>query len=236
MENTVFISDTHAPYHHRDALAFISAAKEEYGFVQGKHVGDVVDNHFSSYHEIEPGTYAAKEEHYRAKRFVQQLAEIYPNLVVTLGNHDLLTTRKAKTANIMEEHILDYNSRYDVEWDWVERDFFRINKYANCLLTHSISSSTQNNAHKFSHCSVQGHHHHLFGIEFAGDPNVLRWAMSVGCLIDDSSPAMNYNKKVVLKRPILGMGGIYEDFPILIPMQLKKSGRWDGRMRGQVYR
>jgi len=74
------------------------------------------------------------------------------------------------------------------------------------LMAHSLSSNTLNNATKFSHHSIQGHHHSIQGIERFADKGKLRWSMSVGCLLDPSSPAARYGSKAVFKRPILGCG------------------------------
>ena len=74
------------------------------------------------------------------------------------------------------------------------------------LMAHSLSSSTLNNATKFSHHSIQGHHHSIQGIERSADKGKLRWSMSVGCLLDPDSPAARYGSKAVFKRPILGCG------------------------------
>ena len=62
------------------------------------------------------------------------------------------------------------------------------------------------------------------------DTEKLRWAMTVGCLIDPKSPAFNYDKNRITKRPILGSGVIIEETPALIPMILTKSGRWNKRL------
>ena len=72
------------------------------------------------------------------------------------------------------------------------------------LLVHSVSANTLNNASKFSHNSIQGHHHSAFGIEYAADAGKLRWAMTCGCLLDPDSVAARYMSGNVLKRPILG--------------------------------
>jgi len=230
MENTIIISDTHFPYQHRDTFDFLEAIKYAYDITNVLHSGDVCDNHFSSYHELEYGTYSAEDEFKQSKICVQRLAEIFPDLTTVLGNHCRLTHRKAKTAGIPEDHLSSYNEIYGVDWNWVDKVYFKINSYQNCLLTHAQSSSTLNNARSHSHCTIQGHHHGTFGIEYFADTEMLRWAMTVGCLIDPKSPAFNYSKGSTSKRPILGSGAIIDDFPILVPMQLSKSGRWTKRL------
>ena len=193
MRNTIFISDTHAPFHHKDTLAFLAAVKSEYDIKIAKHVGDVVDNHFSSFHPIEYGTFSAKEEHNRAKRFVQELHELYPVMTVTLGNHCIMSSRKAKMADIPLDHLKSYNDLYEIKgWKWVDRDYFKVDKYNNCLVVHQMSRNTLTNAKTHSHHSVQGHHHGTFGLEYFADTEVLRWSMTVSSLIDKDSPAFNY--------------------------------------------
>lgn len=230
MRNTIILSDLHVPYQHRDSLPFIRAIVDRYDIKDAKNVGDLTDGHTTSFHDIEPGTYSAYEEHRRSCIFIKQLEEIFPKMTIVLGNHCSLTERKAVKAGIMPEHIKDFNSRYDVNWNWVDYEFFKIDNYNQCLIQHSISTSTLNNATKFSHCSIQGHFHSTFGIEYFADCNMLRWSMTVGCLIDSNSPAFNYARKAVLKRPIIGCGAIINNKPILIPMQLTKSGRWNKRV------
>jgi len=119
---------------------------------------------------------------------------------------------------------------YGVDWKWVDKDYFKINKDLNCLMTHAMAGNTLTNARIHSHASVQGHHHGVFGLEYFADTEVLRWSMSVGCLINTHHPAFNYAKGFVSKRPILGCGGLVEDSPFLVPMHLTKTGRWNGRL------
>lgn len=231
MKNTLFISDTHAPYHHRDTLAFLAAVKDAYDIKIAKSVGDISDNHSSSFHPIEYGTLSAKEEHTRAKKFIQELNELFPKMTISLGNHCSMTMRKAKMAEIPLDHIKSYNDMYEIKgWNWVDKDYFKVDKYNHCLMVHSMSKNTLSNARTHSHHSVQGHHHGTFGIEYFADTEVLRWSMTVGCLIDTSSPAYNYSKGYTNNKPIIGVGALIEDRPILIPMQLTKSGRWNNKL------
>ena len=230
MKNTLILSDLHFPYHHKDTFEFLEAVAWAYDIEDVKSAGDIVDNHSSSYHEIEYGTMSAKEEHDRAKEAVQQLACLFPEMSVVLGNHDVMSYRKAKTAGIPEDHLQSYNDIYGVNWEWKDKDFFKINKDEECLLIHSMGSNTLNNAARHSFNSIQGHHHSKFGIEYFSDANMLRWSMSVGCMIDTHHPAFNYAAKATLNRPVIGLGAIIEDQPTLIPMRLKSNGRWNGRV------
>ena len=76
----------------------------------------------------------------------------------------------------------------------------------NTLMQHSIGASTKANAAKLSMNSIQGHYHSNAEIVYAGDPNMLRWSMTVGCLMDIHSIAARYMRHVVLRRPIVCCG------------------------------
>lgn len=230
MKNTLIISDSHFPYQHPDMFRFLKALHKKYNFKIIKHTGDMVDNHTGSYHEIEYGTLSPKEEHIEAKKAVQRLYKLFPKMTVIVGNHGSMSYRKAKTAGIPEDHLKSYNDMYGVKWDWVDKDYFKVDKYNSCLLVHSMGANTLSNARNHSHHSIQGHHHGRFGIEYFGDTEVLRWSMTVGCLVDPHSPAFNYASKTTLNRQILGCGGIINNEPRLFRMQLDHDGRWDGKV------
>ena len=232
MDNSIILSDMHLPYHHRDSLPFLEAIKDEYEIKIAKNVGDVADNHTGSFHNLEYGTLSAKQEYDKTKKYMHLLKELFPVMTITLGNHCIMSERKAKSVDIPLEHLKSYNDMYDLGdgWTWTDKDYFKIDKYNNCLMVHSMSKNTLSNARTHSHCSIQGHHHGTFGIEYFADTEVLRWSMTVGCLIDTASPAFNYSRGYTNNKPIIGCGAIIEDRPILIPMQLTKSGRWNGRL------
>lgn len=232
MKNTLIISDTHFPYHHPDTFEFLNAAYQAYACEGVMHTGDMVDNHSSSFHEIEYGTMSAKEEHDKAKKCVQDLYSMFPEMDVILGNHGIMSERKAKGAGIPLDHLKSYNDMYDLPegWIWADNFYFKVNDYGNCLLVHTMGANTLSNARSHSHNSIQGHHHGKFGIEYFADTEVLRWSMTVGCLVDPESPAFNYAKGATLNRPIIGCGAIIEDEPCLIPMVIDKGGRWNGNI------
>ncbi len=230
MKNCIFISDTHFPYQHRDTFAFLKAIKKKYNIQIAKHVGDVCDNHSSSFHDLEYGCLSAKEEYLEARKCCQKLAEIFPKLTISIGNHCKMTPRKAKASGIPEDHLKSYNEIYGVNWNWVDHDWFKINQYDNCMMVHAMSVNTLTNAKTHSHCSVQGHHHGTCGIQYFADKQHLRWSMSTGCLIDPDSPAFNYSKGNTNNRPIIACGGLVDDSPVIFKMQLKADGRWNKKL------
>lgn len=246
--NILVMSDMHAPYHHPDTLAFYRAVRDEFGITVVKNVGDIVDNHMMSYHEYETDALGPREEFVEARKTLQQLERIFPEMTITLGNHCSLNQRKAKTAGIPADFLRDYNDLYGLEggWSWVDDDLFdmRTGKSVSgaekaavdrpellCYMTHSISVNTRMNGSKFSHCSVQGHHHGEFAVAYYADQLQLRWSMSVGCTVNHKAPAMRYAAQNRTRKPIIGCGVILSGKPVLVPMTLGRGGRWDKKLR-----
>lgn len=228
----ICISDTHFPYHHRDTFIFLRAVRDDYDINSVCHVGDVVDNHYPSFHEMEAGCLGGDEELREARIACRKLEEIFPVMKIALGNHDLLPKRKANAANIPLDWVNDPNTVYELEggWDWSTSHYIPYGDNLKFLLVHSVGINLKVNAMRYSHSSVQGHHHSTFGIYYNKDIDVTRWAMGTGCLIDPDSPAFSYDKKNVVSRPILGLGAVIEETPMTIPMTLTKSGRWNKRL------
>jgi len=229
MLDTLIISDLHLPYQHRDALDFIEQAAYVYGFDNIKYAGDIVDNHAGSFHDVEYGVLSSKEEYEQSYEHIQHLYTLFPDMTIVKGNHDIIPERQAKKAGIAQDVIKTFTDLYDVpKWNFVEKELFKITKDKQCLLVHTMGANTLSNARSHSHCSIQGHHHSKFGIEYYTDTNMIRWSMTVGCLVDLHHPAFNYASSATTSRPILGMGCIIDDEPRLLPMNLKANGRWDG--------
>ena len=84
-------------------------------------------------------------------------------------------------------------------------------------------------AQQYGMCTVQGHYHTSFKIDYWSNPNELLWGMQVGCLINMKSLAFEYNK-LQKSRPVIGTGVIIDGLPILIPMVLDKNGRWNRKI------
>lgn len=228
----ICISDTHLPYQHKDTFRFLKAIRDEYAINLATHVGDVFDNHYPSYHEKEAGCLGGSEEIRESRKAAKKLEELFPELYISEGNHDILPKRKANSAQVPLEWVATPNRVYGLEggWKWDSHHYIPYGDNLSFLLVHSVGANTRTNATRYSHSSVQGHHHSEFCISYQADTDTLRWSMSVGCLIDPHSPAFRYDKQNFTRRPILGCGIILEQTPILIPMTLTKSGRWNKRL------
>lgn len=124
--HTLVISDMHLPYQHRDAFDFLEALDRKYRFARVLNVGDLYDHHRGSYHEAEPDAMSEDEEFEQAGKCGRLLQEMFPNMVITKGNHDNIPVRKLKTCGLSANIIGDYNKMYDTAdtWEWVDRHYF----------------------------------------------------------------------------------------------------------------
>ena len=125
-KNILVISDMHLPYQHKDAMDFLFHTKRKYKCVDILNVGDVIDHHRGSYHESEPDSMDAETEYYKAKKDCKELQALFPKMIITKGNHDIIPERKLKTAGLPSSMLQDYNKLYDLKdsWEWKEEHKF----------------------------------------------------------------------------------------------------------------
>lgn len=124
--NILCISDMHLPYHHKDAMDFLRALDNYYNFDEILNVGDLYDHHRGSYHESEPDAYGEEEEYRLAMKAAHELQDIFPNMVITEGNHDAIPQRKLRTVGLPTSVLSDYNQMYGTEstWEWKKEHWF----------------------------------------------------------------------------------------------------------------
>lgn len=123
--NYLVISDLHIPYQHQDALEFLWAVKGRYQCKHILNVGDIVDHHAGSYHESEPDALSAEEEYMEAKKILKKYKQAFPRMEITTGNHDLIPTRKLKTAGLPMTMLDDFNKLYNLGagWNWHNNEY-----------------------------------------------------------------------------------------------------------------
>jgi hypothetical protein len=124
--NRLVISDLHIPYHHCDSFDFLSAIKKEFKCTEVLNVGDMLDHHAGSYHEAEPDALDPESEYYAAQKYGRELQSIFPQMIITQGNHDKIPQRKLKTVGLPSSMVSDYNALYGFKdgWQWVDQHKF----------------------------------------------------------------------------------------------------------------
>ena len=87
-------------------------------------IGDVIDNHYSSYHESDADGFGGKTELDFAINKLRQWYRAFPDAFVTLGNHDRIIIRKAQSSNIPSKWIKEFSEVLETpNWKFVTEVF-----------------------------------------------------------------------------------------------------------------
>lgn len=225
------ISDLHAPFNHKDSVAFLAAIKKKYKPTRIILSGDEADFHSISFHDHDPDLDSAGTELKKSIEALKPIYKLFPQAEVLESNHGSLVMRKALAGGLSTkffkspQEILQAPKR----WSWHFDISLKLPNGTNCYFHHSKGANVKKNSQAMGMSFVQGHHHESFEIQYWGNPNALLFGMTVGCLVDPHSLAMAYNRNN-LKRPVIGVGIIIDSIPQLIPMVLNSRGRWTGKL------
>jgi len=220
--NILFISDTHAPFQHPKVLSFLKAVKEKFNPERVFHLGDLADQYmFSSYSKI-PEADSLSTELRKTRKFVEQLGELFPKMIIVSSNHDDRLYKRSRLAGVPKEMILPYSKLIGsdtLDWRWVNDYTIRLPNKSHLYMAHTKGQSTLRLAQTLGMNVIVGHHHNSFGSQYFTTPKGVMWATDCGCLISDDSYAFAYNKMSLI-RPTLGCTMVVDSKPINIPMEL----------------
>lgn len=214
--NVLIIGDPHEPFTLKGYLEHCKKVQLEYNCGTVVIIGDIIDNHYTSYHEIHPMSMGANQEFRLAKRKIKRWHRAFPNAYVTIGNHDRMVFRKAQTAGIATDWIRDYHEVLDTP-GWIFTEEVVLN---GVLYIHGEGGTARRKMKDEHQSVVQGHLHSQAYIEWSVGHTHRHFGMQVGCGIDRKSHAMAYAKAG--KKPVISCGVVKNKgkFPILIPMEL----------------
>jgi hypothetical protein len=179
-------------------------------------IGDVIDNHYSSYHETSAdGMGGADELEYAIKR-IARWYKAFPIATVIIGNHDRMVMRKAQTSAIPSKWIKSYKEVLEVPgWNFVER-------YVKdgVQFLHGEGGTSRSKCRADMMNTVQGHLHTQAYCEHYVGQNFRVFGMQVGCGINHESYAMAYAKHG--KKPAIGCAVVLKNgkLPINLLMEL----------------
>lgn len=198
--NVLVIGDLHEPFCLDSYLNFALEQYDKYSCNQVIFIGDVVDNHFSSYHETSAdGMGGADELEYAIKR-IARWYNAFPNAKVIIGNHDRIIMRKAQTSAIPSKWIKSYKEVLEVpNWEFLERY-----EQDGVQYIHGEGGTARTKCRADMMNSVQGHLHTQAYCEHYVGKKFRVFGMQVGCGINHKSYAMAYAKYG--KRPAVGVG------------------------------
>lgn len=229
-KSILVISDMHHPYSHPDTPKFLRAVKAKYKPDTVVCIGDEVDYHDSSFHDSDPDLDAAGIELSKAIKGLQPIYKMFPKMTVIESNHGSMILRKAKVAKIPSAAIKSYNDTLKAPkgWKWVF-DVILHTPLGPVYFCHGKSAAAGRLASQYGMSCVQGHFHEKAQITYISTPEKLMFDAHTGCLADDKSLALGYNK-INPKRPIVSIIVIVNGIPQIVPMVLKKGGRWVGSL------
>ena len=192
------VGDLHSPFDLDSYFDHCVEVYERYNCNRVVFIGDVIDNHYSSYHETDANGMGGGQELELAIKRLERYYHRFPDAHVTVGNHDRIIMRKAQSGGVPKEWIRDYQEvlrtpkwKYvtDVEIDGV-------------LYIHGEAGTAKTKARADMRSTVQGHLHTQAYTEYFVGANSRVFGTQVGCGIDAKSYAMAYMK--VGKKPAIG--------------------------------
>lgn len=228
------VGDLHAPYTHPDALDFLRSVRDSYAPDMVVQVGDETDGHAISFHDSDPNLDSAGVELEKAKKVLEKVHDLFPNLLICDSNHGSLVYRRAKAHGLPVQFIKKYRDILFPEhgakkWSW--GDAWVLNTPLGPVrFQHQVSGDFMLNASHERTSLVLGHEHGRFEVQYAASSTALYFGAYAGCLIDAKSMAFAYGK-LHRKKPLMGVLTITDGCPSLVPMLVDDSGRWVGRKK-----
>mgnify|MGYP003134743553 CR=1 FL=1 len=216
VNNMLIIGDLHEPFCLDKYLDFCIDKYNEYQCDEVIFIGDIIDNHFASYHETDADGMGGSDELELAIQRISRWREAFPVATVIIGNHDRMIMRKAQTSAIPSKWIKSYKDVLEVpQWKFVERYVKN-----GVQFIHGEGGTARTKCRADMMNTVQGHLHTQSYCEHYVGQNFRVWGMQVGCGINHETYAMAYAKSG--KKPAIGCAVILNNgkIPINLLMEL----------------
>lgn len=215
--NVLIIGDQHEPFAREGYLEFCARTRDKYKCDKIVMIGDVIDNHYSSFHEPDPDGISAGTELELAIKKIGRWYKEFPKADVCIGNHDRIIQRKAFSSGLSTIWIKGYSEVLATpKWNF-DTEFI----YDNVLYRHGEGGKARMQALKRRRSVVQGHWHSESYVDYLVSETDKIFAMQVGCGVNDKSYAMAYAKNFPNKF-VIGCGVVLEGgtLPINVLMDL----------------
>ena len=196
--NVLVIGDLHEPFCLDNYLDWCVEQYNLWHCTEVVFIGDVVDNHFSSYHETSADGMGGSDELQLAIKRIARWRDAFPIATVVIGNHDRIIMRKAQTSAIPSKWIKSYKEVLETpDWNFVER--YEVD---NVQYIHGEGGTARTKCRADMMNTVQGHLHTQAYTEHYVGKRFRVFGTQVGCGINHKSYAMAYAKYG--KRPAVG--------------------------------
>ena len=210
------IGDLHEPFALEGYLEFCISIRNKYKCNKVVLIGDIIDNHYSSFHETNPDGHSAGGELQLAIANIKKWYETFPYARVCIGNHDLIPERKNFTAGNSSVWLKSISEVLNTpNWDYAES-----HKIDNVEYVHGTARKARQRMKQDLVSIVQGHYHSESYIEYIAGSRYLLFAMQVGAGLDKDSYAAAYGRH--FSKPHVNCGVVLENgrLPIIEYMKL----------------
>lgn len=212
MSKVLLIGDTHAPSTHPGYLSFVRDLRDRHKCDTVVHIGDVVDFHSISFHARVPDMPGPKDEYEQAHNAIQEWRRVFPDMRVTIGNHDRRIVRLAETVNIPSRFIRDYSEIWDTPgWNWAEEFIIDGVHYSHGEGVGGLHPAYTQMQKMLMSVAI-GHVHTAGGVSWLANPTQRIFGVDVGCGIDEKSLAFAYGKHFK-RRAIISAAVILDGIP-----------------------
>ena len=147
------------------------------------------------------------------------------------GNHDIRIQRLAEKSAIPNFFLKDINDILEIDkkwkWTWHDKLIVDLPNKTKVFFTHHFKSNVIASAKELGMSYVSGHQHTLSQLTLISHPLALNFAMCVGSSINPKHEAFKYGKNFI-KRPIISVGAIINNQPVIYAMPLNDRGEWTG--------
>lgn len=205
-ENVLFIADLHAPWIKKGYLEWCKQEQEKYQCKTVIFSGDIIDSGAWNYHEHDPDGLGVKDELEAAKKQLRLAYKLFPEAISLLGNHDLLISRKAKTAGLSQSFIKGLGDVLESpkKWQFVHEYTKDRVKYIHGSTGNAFKRAIDS---RISTC--QGHLHSQTFVQWSVSEKDAIFGLQVGAGFDRNKYAFDYAKPFP-KKPVISLGLILE--------------------------
>lgn len=190
ISNVLVIADLHAPFIKKGYLQFCKEMYKKYKCNKVVFTGDIIDNHYSSFHETDPDGLSAIDELVKAKSDIAQFYKAFPNAYICQGNHDAIPSRKAFSAGLSKYWTKSISEMLCTpHWSYAESF-----EFDGVLYCHGIGRKARARCKEDLTSIVQGHYHSEGYVEWFVGRDTKLFAMQLGAGIDQSAYAFAYGK------------------------------------------
>jgi len=226
------ISDTHFPYHDRNTFQFLKDLNDSFHFDRVVHTGDLLDSYHASKWVKDPDhPHTAGKELELARKAVAELAELFPNMLVCIGNHDKRMEVAGTNAGLSRKLLRPISEVFGFPDGWRFREEHRITVEATrqqIVFRHWQGANALLNSQRAGANFIQGHAHGKCGVYFHSNGKESFFAVQMPVLISDTGCPFNYSKLMNIN-PVRGALIISDGNPILI-----RQPRNNWRKRGKL--